>query len=187
MYDVSIAYVSTFPQTEPELILGKFPKEVHFHIKRHAVTSLPISEEGLQQWCCKRWAEKEDRLRCFYEQGKFTCEDHTKENIQHDGAVSNNADIDGAVKTEETPVRLSEKPGAASTKTVNPKVMLRITLVYWTLFVVGISLLMYHSWVIRWLTVLQICFYLYMGHGYGGFELFQADYFNLRFNKKKRA
>ncbi len=51
VYDISIAYPFNFPQNEPELLLGNFPREVHFHIRRHAADSLPHSEEQLATWC----------------------------------------------------------------------------------------------------------------------------------------
>ena len=51
IYDINIAYPYNFPQNEPELLKGNFPREVHFHIKRHPVEDLPESEEGLSNWC----------------------------------------------------------------------------------------------------------------------------------------
>ena len=34
VYDMTIAYPDEMPETEQELFEGKFPQEVHFHIKR---------------------------------------------------------------------------------------------------------------------------------------------------------
>lgn len=34
VYDVTIAYPKTMPLSETDLIQGKFPEEVHFHVKR---------------------------------------------------------------------------------------------------------------------------------------------------------
>ena len=53
VYDISIAYPYNFPQNEPELLKGNFPREVHFHIKRHPVESLPETDEELANWCIK--------------------------------------------------------------------------------------------------------------------------------------
>jgi lysocardiolipin and lysophospholipid acyltransferase len=34
VYDFTIAYPKTVPQTELDLLKGKFPEEIHFNIKR---------------------------------------------------------------------------------------------------------------------------------------------------------
>ena len=72
IYDVTIAYPSNFPQTEPELAMGNYPAEVHFHIKRHPVASVPTTSDGLQSWCQERWEEKEARLQAFYQHRHFS-------------------------------------------------------------------------------------------------------------------
>lgn len=66
-----MAYPQNIPQTEKHLLCGNFPKEIHFHICRYSVESLPTSPEDLQLWCQKRWEEKEERLRQFYEGKKY--------------------------------------------------------------------------------------------------------------------
>ncbi|KAM9062586.1 lysocardiolipin acyltransferase 1 isoform X1 [Sarcophilus harrisii] len=67
IHDVTVAYPHNIPQTEKHLINGNFPKEIHFHISRYPLETLPESKEELQVWCHKRWQEKEERLRMFYE------------------------------------------------------------------------------------------------------------------------
>uniref|UniRef100_A0A5F8H5V7 Lysocardiolipin acyltransferase 1 n=1 Tax=Monodelphis domestica TaxID=13616 RepID=A0A5F8H5V7_MONDO len=67
IHDITVAYPHNIPQTEKHLLSGNFPKEIHFHINRYPVESLPETKEELQVWCHKRWQEKEDRLRMFYE------------------------------------------------------------------------------------------------------------------------
>lgn len=66
VYDVTVGYPGNFPESEKEFIMGNVPTEVHFHLKRYPIRELPKSEEGLRDWCCQRWAEKEKRLRQFY-------------------------------------------------------------------------------------------------------------------------
>lgn len=61
-----MAYPQNIPQTERHLILGLFPREIHFHVRRYAAASLPAGSAQLQQWCQERWQEKERRLRDFY-------------------------------------------------------------------------------------------------------------------------
>lgn len=34
IYDLSVGYPGTLPQNEFDVLRGKFPEEVHFHIKR---------------------------------------------------------------------------------------------------------------------------------------------------------
>ncbi|XP_060101410.1 lysocardiolipin acyltransferase 1 [Heteronotia binoei] len=67
IHDITVAYPQNIPQTEKHLLYGNFPKEIHFHVHRYPVQTLPVSREELQLWCQKRWEEKEERLRLFYE------------------------------------------------------------------------------------------------------------------------
>ncbi|XP_074516585.1 lysocardiolipin acyltransferase 1 isoform X2 [Sebastes fasciatus] len=66
VHDITVAYPKNIPQTERHLILGLFPREIHFHVRRYPVASLPSSSDDLESWCRDRWAEKESRLRDFY-------------------------------------------------------------------------------------------------------------------------
>ncbi|XP_028994571.1 lysocardiolipin acyltransferase 1 isoform X2 [Betta splendens] len=63
VHDITVAYPKNIPQTERHLILGLFPREIHFHVRRYPVASLPSSSSDLEAWCRERWAEKEARLR----------------------------------------------------------------------------------------------------------------------------
>lgn len=67
VHDITVAYPCNIPQTEKHLLHGNFPKEIHFHVRRHPIDTLPMSREELQLWCHKRWEEKEERLRSFYQ------------------------------------------------------------------------------------------------------------------------
>jgi len=67
VHDITVAYPHNIPQTERHLLLGDFPKEIHFHVHRYPVDALPESREDLQLWCHRRWEEKEERLRSFYQ------------------------------------------------------------------------------------------------------------------------
>lgn len=66
VHDITVAYPKNIPQTERHLILGLFPREIHFHVSRYPVSSLPAATADLEAWCRERWAEKEARLRDFY-------------------------------------------------------------------------------------------------------------------------
>ncbi|XP_059838508.1 lysocardiolipin acyltransferase 1 [Hypanus sabinus] len=67
IHDVTVAYPYNIPQSERDLFNGNFPKEIHFHIKRYPAAQLPITLEGLQEWCRLRWLDKERLLRTFYQ------------------------------------------------------------------------------------------------------------------------
>lgn len=71
IYDVTIAFPSSFPQNEVELFKGILPSSVHFHVRRHGSADVPRTVDGLSEWCTARWEEKEKRLRSFYENGRF--------------------------------------------------------------------------------------------------------------------
>ena len=68
IHDITVAYPKNIPQTERHLIMGHFPREIHFHVRRYPLASLPRSSDPaeLQAWCQERWVEKEARLRDFY-------------------------------------------------------------------------------------------------------------------------
>ncbi|XP_007937001.1 lysocardiolipin acyltransferase 1 [Orycteropus afer afer] len=70
VHDITVAYPHNIPQTEKHLLNGNFPKEIHFHVRRYPIDTLPTSKEDLQLWCHKRWEEKEERLRSFYQREK---------------------------------------------------------------------------------------------------------------------
>uniref|UniRef100_A0A8D0GFX9 Lysocardiolipin acyltransferase 1 n=1 Tax=Sphenodon punctatus TaxID=8508 RepID=A0A8D0GFX9_SPHPU len=71
IHDITVAYPQNIPQTEKHLLNGNFPKEIHFHVHRYPIQTLPTSREELQLWCQKRWEEKEERLQLFYEGKKY--------------------------------------------------------------------------------------------------------------------
>ncbi|XP_077588124.1 lysocardiolipin acyltransferase 1 [Stigmatopora nigra] len=66
VHDITVAYPKNIPQTERHLMLGLFPREIHFHVRRYPVSTLPTASTELESWCRERWAEKESRLRDFY-------------------------------------------------------------------------------------------------------------------------
>ncbi|CAL9687069.1 unnamed protein product [Knipowitschia caucasica] len=66
VHDITVAYPQNIPQTERHLVLGLFPREIHFHVQRFEASTLPLGAKDLEAWCRERWAEKETRLRDFY-------------------------------------------------------------------------------------------------------------------------
>jgi len=72
VYDVTIAYPDQVPEKEKDLVEGKLPKQVHFHIKRHSAQSLPTTFIGLEKWLQELWREKDVFLQNFYKEGVRT-------------------------------------------------------------------------------------------------------------------
>lgn len=78
VYDISIAY-SSFNKwnvnTEvgscclKDMILGQFPAEVHFSIKKYSESVVPEDEDSLSKWLNDRWDYKEKQLEDFYRIG----------------------------------------------------------------------------------------------------------------------
>lgn len=72
VYDLTIAYPDYIPQSEVDLIRGKFPREVHFHIRRIASADIPTHDDStLRRWLEDRWCDKEAILKGFYERKEF--------------------------------------------------------------------------------------------------------------------
>lgn len=73
VYDLTIAYPDYIPQSEIDLIRGKFPREVHFHIRRISSADIPAHDDStLRRWLEDRWSEKEVILKGFYERKAFS-------------------------------------------------------------------------------------------------------------------
>lgn len=70
IHDVTVGYSKNYCYQEVDLIKGNVPDEIHFHIQRYSNDDLPEDLESLEEWCCKRWKEKEERLKRFYTQDK---------------------------------------------------------------------------------------------------------------------
>ncbi|XP_024881027.1 lysocardiolipin acyltransferase 1-like [Temnothorax curvispinosus] len=73
VYDLTIAYPDYIPQSEVDLIRGKFPREVHFHIRRISSADIPAHDDStLRRWLEDRWSDKEAILKGFYERKAFS-------------------------------------------------------------------------------------------------------------------
>jgi len=66
--DCTIAYPDSanVPTSEGAVLQGALPTQVHLHITRHPVASLPSTYVGLEKWLEERWREKEARLESFH-------------------------------------------------------------------------------------------------------------------------
>ena len=72
VYDLTVGYPDNFVPTEVELMKNaNFPREIHYHIIRHDASTIPTTDEGIEKWLRERWAEKEERLKYFYDHQRF--------------------------------------------------------------------------------------------------------------------
>ncbi|XP_014220970.1 lysocardiolipin acyltransferase 1-like [Trichogramma pretiosum] len=71
VYDLTIAYPDHVPQCELDLLRGKMPDEVHFHVRRIAKQDVPKDEESLRRWLEDRWRIKERQLELFHKNKSF--------------------------------------------------------------------------------------------------------------------
>lgn len=53
------------------IISGTTPKIVNIHIKRHPISTIPKTEEGLKQWCYDKFKEKDEYLEYFKQHNHF--------------------------------------------------------------------------------------------------------------------
>ena len=67
VYDITIAYPDTKPETEKALLQGDLPGQVNIHLVRHPVQRLPSTYIGLEKWLEETWRNKEAALEQFYD------------------------------------------------------------------------------------------------------------------------
>ncbi|XP_035759531.1 lysocardiolipin acyltransferase 1 isoform X2 [Egretta garzetta] len=142
IHDITVAYPQNIPQTEKHLLNGNFPKEIHFHVRRYPIETVPTSKEELQLWCRKRWEEKEERLRHFYEGGK--CFSATGQSII--------------------------PPCKSELRVLTVKC---VSLLYWTVFPLGMLALLYLYSFARWYFAAMIIFFVVQQKIFGGLELIE--------------
>eukprot|EP00127_Corallochytrium_limacisporum_P006810 Clim_evm25s236 gene=Clim_evmTU25s236 len=71
IYDVTLGYWPFIPCTEKDIGMGYYPEEVHIHVKRYPIEKVPESPTEQAEWLKRIWADKEERLRKFYQTGNF--------------------------------------------------------------------------------------------------------------------
>jgi len=65
VYDVTIAYPEGVPTTT-QLLKG-YVSEIHLHVRRHSIQSLPEDPGALSAWLLDRFQEKDRWLKQYYE------------------------------------------------------------------------------------------------------------------------
>lgn len=81
--DITVGYPDNMPSEFLSLLAGNYPRQVHFDVKCYPIDSLPRESDELQDWCKSLWAEKEEKLKRFYQDGKFR-----GEALSHDNEYS---------------------------------------------------------------------------------------------------
>lgn len=69
--DITIGYEGDIACKEVDLIKGKIPSVIHFHVKRYQVSDLPKTDDETATWLLERWDAKEDQLKNFSEKHEF--------------------------------------------------------------------------------------------------------------------
>ncbi|CAI4231528.1 unnamed protein product [Auanema sp. JU1783] len=68
VYDVTLAYEDHVVESELQLLKeGKFPKNIHFDVKKYDISDLPATPDERSNWLTSLWKEKESRLKRFYD------------------------------------------------------------------------------------------------------------------------
>ncbi|XP_008056709.1 lysocardiolipin acyltransferase 1 [Carlito syrichta] len=144
VHDITVAYPHNVPQSERHLLQGDFPAEIHFHVRRYPVATLPASEEGLRLWCRQRWAEKEGRLRAFYQ---------------------------GPRSFGRAGAGVAAVPPCKSELRV--LLLKALSLLYWTLFSPAMCLLLYGCRLARWYFVAAVLVLVLQERLFGGLEVIE--------------
>uniref|UniRef100_A0A914WNJ1 Phospholipid/glycerol acyltransferase domain-containing protein n=1 Tax=Plectus sambesii TaxID=2011161 RepID=A0A914WNJ1_9BILA len=67
IYDVTVGYPDEIVANEVDLIsTGVTPRNVHFDIRKVAISEVPEDDDGAAKWLSKLWSDKEGILRKFY-------------------------------------------------------------------------------------------------------------------------
>ncbi|KAF0988358.1 hypothetical protein HZS_867 [Henneguya salminicola] len=72
IYDCTIGYRGYEAFGDITTVLGKLTDEVHIHVERFDIDSLPVDDDKLEDWLKDRWLNKEKSLNSFYKNGHFT-------------------------------------------------------------------------------------------------------------------
>lgn len=73
VYDITIAYKPSCPSFLDNAF-GVAPAEVHMHVRRIAVTDIPLSEDQTTSWLMETFSHKDQLLSNFCSKGNFPCE-----------------------------------------------------------------------------------------------------------------
>ncbi|KAK1281501.1 1-acyl-sn-glycerol-3-phosphate acyltransferase PLS1 [Acorus calamus] len=75
IYDVTVDVANDQPSPTMLRILKGQPSVIHVHIKRHSMTELPETDDGVAQWCKDKFVEKDALLERYLIEGSFGSEE----------------------------------------------------------------------------------------------------------------
>ncbi|RIA82640.1 acyltransferase-domain-containing protein, partial [Glomus cerebriforme] len=50
---------------------GQYPRNIHLHVRRYAISEIPEDEDKFTEWLRQRWIEKDALMEEFYTKGRF--------------------------------------------------------------------------------------------------------------------
>jgi lysocardiolipin and lysophospholipid acyltransferase len=150
IYDVTVVYCDTIPQSESFLLKGLFPKQIKFHFKKYDAKNIQPDDETLKKFLQDRWHEKEQFLAHYTNNQSIPIESagvSTSESVQY------------------------RCRGATE---------LYVALIFWTLFPYAVIYLLTISPFYRRLVLLHTLFYLFVSNIGYGFQSFQIMLYNIK-------
>ncbi|CAJ0760541.1 24228_t:CDS:2 [Entrophospora sp. SA101] len=80
LYDLTIGLEGVSREIYPQDIYtlrsiyfeGKFPRNVHVHVRRYKISEIPQDEDKFTIWLRDRWSEKDVMMEEFYKNGRFS-------------------------------------------------------------------------------------------------------------------
>ncbi|CAJ0932387.1 unnamed protein product, partial [Mesorhabditis belari] len=85
IYDITVGYKDKIVQKETDIVFeGLAPQDVHFQIIRIPIEQLPDDDRQLVEWIEKRWANKEEKLRQFYEAPRGETFENTPQGAEYE-------------------------------------------------------------------------------------------------------
>ncbi|XP_065177234.1 lysocardiolipin acyltransferase 1-like [Sycon ciliatum] len=143
--DMTVAYPKNIVYSFKEIFLGNFPEEIHFHLKRHPMSTMPDDAKELSAWLKSDWEHKETRLAQFYRSGSF--------------------ELPTDAQSQAKQIHKAIDIGA-----LNLVVHHRLFYValFWVLFTLATSFAILTTWYVRWYVVLMSLANLLIEHHLGG-------------------
>lgn len=151
IYDVTVGYPFNIPQNEAAIARGEFPEEIVYAVTEHNIHSLGAdASSSAQDWCQKRWDEKESNLEEFYATSKSP-----------QAAASPSSAANRLLAQQ-------EHSSCASSA------WLVVALVYWLVFIVLCATLIAISAFARYYALVVCLFFLACTKFFDGFEFVQS-------------
>ena len=144
--DASVAYPKNLVYSVKDIFVGEFPEEVHFHMHRYPIESIPRDGKESSIWLKDLWAKKESRLEQFYRTGCF--------DLPEDAS--------------RTAKSIKENCSLEDINLIARHRLLYVSL-FWTVFTIIMLYAIYTTWYVRWFLVLMSLTNVLIEHNLGGY------------------